>query len=257
MTYNKLLYHVENKVATITLNAPDKLNALDAVMASELPSLIEELGRDNHVRAVVLKGAGKAFCAGGDVSTFSQYDLEGGISLTKKGHALISAFSDLPKPIIASVHGYAIGAGLSLTLLSDIAIASEKAIFGAAFVNIGLVPDVGGLYYLPRLIGMKKTKELIYTGKNIGAQEALRMGLVNTVVQDEELDAAVQKISRMLANQSPVAISAAKRILNMSMDLSLNELLEIEALTQGVCMQSDDAKEAVDAFMNKRKPVFK
>lgn len=255
--YTCLKYAVDNRIATITLNVPQKLNALDAQLAAELTEALHEAKHDSGVKVVVLTGAGKAFCAGGDISVFSSFDLQGSIEFVRDAQSLVAAFSKLPKPVIAAVNGFAVGAGLSLALLSDIIIASDKAMFGAAFVNVGLVPDIASLYFLPRLIGLPKAKELAFTGKNIDAQEAHRLGIVNTVVEYEKFAAAVAEFSQFLAGQAGFAMGSAKTLLNMSMDLGVDELLELEAVTQGVCMQSPDSKEGVDAFLNKRKPNFK
>jgi 2-(1,2-epoxy-1,2-dihydrophenyl)acetyl-CoA isomerase len=255
--YGSLLYEVENRIATITMNEPKKLNALDARLASEITAALGEAKDDESVKVVVLTGAGKAFCAGGDISVFTKLDLEGSIKFVKDAHSLVGAFTKMPKPVIAAVNGFAVGAGLSLTLLSDIVISSDKAMYGAAFVNVGLVPDIGSLYFLPRLVGLQKAKELAFTGKNIDANEAYRLGIVNTVVGHETFGQAVQDFSKLLAGQSGSAMGYAKQLLNSSFDLGIDELLEIEAITQGVCMQSADSKEGVDAFINKRKAVFK
>ena len=255
--YTCLKYEVENRIAKITLNVPQKLNALDAQLAEELTEALHEAKQDDGVKVVVLTGSGKAFCAGGDISVFSSFDLKGSIDFVRDAQSLVGAFTKLPKPVVAAVNGFAVGAGLSLALLSDIVIASDKAIFGAAFVNVGLVPDIASLYFLPRLVGLQKAKELSFTGKNIDAQEACRLGFVNTVVEHEKFAVAVEEFSKFLAGQAGFAMGSAKTLLNMSMDMGVNELLEMEAVTQGVCMQSPDSKEGVDAFLNKRKPNFK
>lgn len=257
MEYTCVLYEVENRIAKITLDAPHKLNALDAKLASELTAALDEAKHDDNVKVVVITGSGKAFCAGGDVSVFNTLDLSGSIKFVKDAQSLVGAFTKMPKPIIAAVNGFAVGAGLSLALLSDIVISSDKAVYGAAFVKVGLVPDIGSLYFLPRLVGLQKAKELTFTGKNIDAQEAYRLGIVTTLVEHEKLAETVAEFSQLLAGQSGSAMGSAKTLLNMSMELGIDELLEIEAVTQGVCMQSADSKEGVDAFLNKRKPNFK
>jgi len=154
------------------------------------------------------------------------------------------------------VNGYAVGAGLSLTLLCDIVIAAENAKFGAAFVNMGLIPDTGCLYFLPRLIGMQKAKEFVFSGRNVSALEALRMNLISQMTPLETLLETAVELAENLARKAGLSIAMSKNILNRSMQIGLYELLEMEAYAQGICMVSDDSKEAVDAFLHKRKPVF-
>ncbi|WP_169718009.1 Short-chain-enoyl-CoA hydratase [Sporomusa silvacetica DSM 10669] len=257
MEYTTLLYQVENRIAKITLNVPEKMNALDKKISMELTAVLQEIKNDDNVKVVIITGTGRAFCAGGDISFFKTLDLEGSIEFVKAAQSLVGAFINLPKPIIAAVNGFALGAGLSLALLSDIVISSDKAKFAAAFVNVGLVPDLGALYFLSRLTGLQKAKELVFTGKNFDAEEASRIGIVNIVVEHEKLEAAVSELSEQLAGKPAIAMASAKRLLNMGMDLGIDELLEIEAFAQSRCMQTEDCKEAVDAFLNKRKPVFK
>jgi len=258
MEYKSLKWEVNNRVAKITMNVPEKMNALDAQLSKELMAIMDTIKHDDNIKAVILTGVGKAFCAGGDVTIFPKLTLEQSINAVREeSRALVPAFTKLPKPIIAAVNGYAVGAGLSLALLSDIVIASEKAYFGAAFVNIGLIPDVGQLYYLPRLIGLHKTKELVFTGRNISAQEAYEMGLINKVVEHDKLEEEVNKMAQVLAAKPALSIASSKALLHQGLDMGVDELIEVEGITQGVCMQSEDCKEGIDAFLNKRKPNFK
>jgi len=258
MEYKSIKYEVIDRVAKIIMNVPEKMNALDARMSEELAAAMEDVRYDDNVKAVVLTGVGKAFCAGGDVSIFPTLTLEQSIKAVRaEARSLVGSFTKLPKPIIAAVNGYAVGAGLSLALISDIVIASDKAFFGAAFVNIGLVPDVGSLYFLPRLIGLQRAKELAFTGKNIDAQEAYRMGFVNKVVEHDKLEEAVNKMSQLLARQPQLSMASSKALIHQGLEMGVDELIELEGMTQGVCMQSDDSKEGISAFMNKRKPIFK
>jgi len=155
------------------------------------------------------------------------------------------------------VNGFAVGAGFSMSLLSDIVISSDKAKYGAAFVNIGLVPDMAALYFLPRVVGLQKAKELALTGKNIDAEEACRLGIVNTVVEHEKLEEEAEKWIRLLAEKPGDTMGAIKTMLNKGMDMNIETLLETEALMQGIRIVSDNAREGVDAFLNKRKAVFK
>lgn len=255
--YTCVKYDVEDRIARITLNNPVKMNALDAALAAELAEAICRAGEDEAVKVIVITGAGKAFCAGGDVSYFRELDLEGGYSFVKQAQDVVRAFKKTEKPIIAAVNGFAVGAGLSLVLLSDMVISSDKALFGAAFVKVGLVPDLGMLYTLPRAIGLHKANELVLTGKNIDAQEAYRLGIVNTVVEHDKLGEAVAELCQLLAGHPGRAMGSAKTMMNLGLNMGLGELLESEALTQAVCMMTADSREGVDAFINKRQPNFK
>lgn len=255
--YSVVLYEVENKVAKITMNNPGKLNALDESLAVELTDALLRAGADENVKVIVLTGAGKAFCAGGDVSHLNELDLEGTYNFVKTAQGAVDAFKSIEKPIIAAVNGYAIGAGLSLALLSDIVISSDKAVFGCAFVKLGLVPDMGLMYTLPRAVGLQKANELAMTGKNIKADEALRLGIVNTVVESEKLGEAVNEMAQLLASHPRRAMGSSKKLMSMAMNMTLEQLLEAEALEQAVCTMSEDAKEGMDAFLNKRQPNFK
>jgi 2-(1,2-epoxy-1,2-dihydrophenyl)acetyl-CoA isomerase len=204
-----------------------------------------------------LTGEGKAFCAGGSLR-----ELEGGmraiaaVDYMKDVSELIVAITKLEKPVIASVNGAAVGAGFSLALACDIVIASDNARFSQTFAKVGLIPDLGGLYFLPRIVGMHKAKELIFTAKMLNATEAFDLGLVNHVVPAEELDAFTMKLAAEIAGGPMKAIALSKSILSKSFQLSLADVLEYEALAQAICMQSDDHKEGIKAFNEKRFPAF-
>jgi 2-(1,2-epoxy-1,2-dihydrophenyl)acetyl-CoA isomerase len=256
--YKSIKYEVSDRIGKITMTVPEKMNALDERLSDELASAFAEAENDDNVKVVVLTGSGPAFCAGGDMSIFPKLTLEQGVAgVTAKSNLVVGAFSKLPKPVIAAVNGYAVGAGMSMALASDIIIASDKAVFGAAFVNIGLVPDLAWMYYMPKLVGLQKAKELAFTGKNITAQEALSLGIVNSVVEADKFEEAVAKTAGALARQPRLAMASAKAILNTSFETSMSQLITVEGIAQGACIQSEDCKEGVDAFFNKRKPNFK
>lgn len=257
MEYKSIDYAVDGRTAIITMNTPENMNALTPRMTDELTCALQSAGADANVKAIVLTGVGKVFCAGGDVSAFQDLGLEDSLNMMGTSGAMVRVFQDCPKPIIAAVNGYAIGAGLSLALLCDFVIASDNALFGAAFVGMGLVPDMASLYFLPRVVGLQKAKELALTGKNVDAAEAKRIGLAGDVVPSDELLAKAGKIAGRLSAQPGIAMKYIKALLNKSFDAGLDELVEMEALAQSICFQTDDCKEAVDAFINKRKPVFK
>ena len=256
-TYTCVKYEAEGKIARITMNNPDKMNPLDEAMSAELTDALFDAGEDDGVKVIVLTGEGKAFCAGGDVAHMAELDLEGAYDYVKMAQKVVSAFKDAEKPIIAAVNGFAVGAGLSLALLSDIVISSEKAVYGCAFVKVGLIPDLGLMYTLPRAVGLNKANELVMTGKNFNAQEAYRFGIVNRVVEHEKLDEAVSEMCTLLAGHPRRAMGSAKKLMTMGLNMTLNELLEAEALEQSICMMSGDAREGVDAFINKRPPCFR
>ena len=257
IVYTVVKYEIDGPIARITMNNPQSLNALNRTMLAELTSAFQDADDDPDVKIIVLTGSGKAFCAGGDIASFPALELEGGIDFVRAGGELVKAFINTPKIIISVVNGFAVGAGFSMSLLSDIVISSDKAKYGAAFVNIGLIPDMAALYFLPRVVGLQKAKELALTGKNIDAEEACRLGIVNTVVEHENLAEEAEKWIRLLAEKPGDAMGAIKTMLNKGMDMNIETLLETEALMQGVRIVSDNAREGVDAFLNKRKPSFK
>lgn len=255
--FTRIKYKVDGRIAKITMNVPEKLNAMDEQMASELTKAMLDANDDPVVKVILLTGAGKqAFCAGGDVSIFPKMDLQEGVQHIKDAQSLVHAMKNNRKPIVAAVNGYAVGAGLSLVLLSDIVISSSKAKYGAAFVNIGLIPDMGSLYFLPRAVGLTKAKELAFTGKNITADEVLSMGVVNEVVPPEKLEERTEEWCRILSEQPGLSMQYSKSLLNRSMDMGIDDLLEAESFAQGICINSEDGREGVDAFLNKRKAKF-
>ncbi len=258
MNYETILVQKEKNVATITMNRPEAMNALNPAMGAEIESAIHDFAKDDEVRAVVIKGSGRAFSAGGDLKTMQKkmtpHEALGRIDRIT---GFVKAMLDLPKPIIASVNGHAVGAGCNIALAADIIIASEKAIFGELFARIGLMPDCGGIFLLPRQVGLTKAKELVFTAKTITAQEAERIGLINRVVPAEALEEETRKMAEELANGPTLAIGVAKRLLNQSFESSFNALLLGENNGQTLLRATDDHQEGVRAFVEKRKPIFK
>lgn len=255
--YTLVKYNVEDSVAKITLNSPAKLNAFEVTLINDLINAMQEADEDPNVKVIVLTGAGKAFCAGGDVSYMQSMNLDSAYDYVKIGKRLVDSMTLTSKPIIAAVNGFAVGAGLSLALLSDIVIASDKAVFGAAFINIGLMPDCGLLYYLPRVVGLRAAKELTLTGRNFDAQEALRLGVVNQVVEADKLEETVEKLSKKMAAGPAAAMALTKSVMNSGLDMNIDTLMNSEALAQAMLIVSADAQEGADAFLTKRKPSFK
>ena len=258
MDYEAILVRKAGPVATVTMNRPEALNFLDPIMAQEIESALADFEKDEEVRAVVITGAGRAFCAGGDVKFMKQewpvYDL---VVRMERVTGFIKAMLDLPKPIIASVNGPAVGAGCNIALAADLVLASEKATFCQVFTRIGLIPDCGGIYLLPRRVGMTKAKELILTARTIEAGEAERIGLVNRVVPAEALEEETRKIAAELASGATMAIGIAKRLLNQSYESDFETILQAENSNQVLLRKAEDHREGVRAFFEKRKPEFK
>ncbi len=256
--YKKIEMTKDSNVAVIRMNSPETMNALDSLLFEELCSATSDVESDRSVRAVVLTGTGGAFCAGGDLKRFSEgFDANEGYYYMRRFAPWVRQFANMPKPTIALVNGYAVGAGFCIALHADMIIASEDAKFGMAFANVGLIPDLGGLYALPRLVGLQKAKELIFTGRNISAAEAKEAGIVNMIFPSERLFEETLKIAERVAQGPPIAHRLAKALINSSDVMTLDQLMEQEALLQAQCIQTEDHKHAVDAFFKKEKPVFK
>lgn len=255
--YECLLYAVENGIATITLNRPEVFNAFNDKQSSELQDALKQVAKDNQVRAVVLTGAGKAFCSGQDLKeSAGQANRSFSDSLQKRYNPIIRAMRNLPKPIIGKLNGVAAGAGCSLALACDVIVASTQASLIEIFINIGLVLDSGSSFFLPRLVGSLKAFELSTLGSKVTAEEALKLGLVNQVESPENLDAAVQNIAERYAAAPTKAIGLMKKMLNKSYSSTLDEMLEYEAYCQEIAGATKDHREGVEAFSQKRKPNF-
>lgn len=257
--YNTLEFSVENGAATIALNRPDRYNAINTEMSFELIDALKKCKKDAEVRVVVLTGAGeKAFCSGQDLKDVQGSDTRSlGDSVEKRYNPVLRLIAQTEKPFIARVNGVAAGAGAGLALACDLSVASDTASFVFAFVNIGLVLDTGTSYTLPRLVNKKKAFELATLGEKISAAEALDLGMINRVVPPQELDGVVSDLARKYAEKPPVALGLIKRMLNRSIYSSLDEMLETEMYCQEMAGRSEDYKEGVNAFVEKRKPVFR
>ena len=262
MTYECLLYEVKDGVATLTLNRPERLNALGGSLRDDLHDAITRSAASSDVRVMVITGAGKGFCAGGDVKAMNEAK-EG-----KRERPLIEkvapgrdrtllAMRDAPQPIIAAINGAAAGAGMNLALGCDLRIASTAAKFSQAFVKRGLHPDWGGTYFLPRVVGMARAAELIFTGDVIDAAEALKLGIVSRVVAPEELLPTVGDLARRIAAGPPMAIRLAKGSLYGNAERDLKSALERETFAQNICFETEDATEGIRAFVEKRAPNFR
>jgi enoyl-CoA hydratase/carnithine racemase len=257
-----LIYEKQDHVATITLSRPERLNAISAVMLDSLVTAIEDADADNDVRVIVITGAGKAFCAGGDLkSMYEGGDRAAGVSkLPRKlvgfGKLVPTTLAKLDKPVIAKVNGPALGWGFDLTLLCDLRVASRTAFFGASSVKRGIISDNAGTWVLPRLVGWGKAAEILLLGRTLTAEQALEMGLLNKVTEPEALDEEVHAWAMELASNAPIAIQSNKRLMRLGMEESLEAhmdhlIYQLQALTK-----TEDAHEGIAAFFEKRKPTF-
>ncbi|MGZ8210488.1 MAG: enoyl-CoA hydratase/isomerase family protein [Burkholderiales bacterium] len=254
---NNLKLGLENGVATVTLDRPDKMNALSEEMYSDMTRLFADLAEDDAVRAVVLTGAGRAFCSGSDVGGMEKTDPLSNRTRMKRRHRMIQNLVNIDKPVIAAVNGACVGIGFSLALACDLVIAAESAKFSQVFKKIGLVPDGGSIFFLVQHLGLARAKELVYTARMLPAQEAREWGIVTKVVPDEELGAAARSFAKELADSATYALGLAKKMFQSMYTPSLEALLETELLTQALARLSDDHKEGVTAFKEKRKAQFK
>jgi len=252
-----LILEIKDKTAYITLNRPDVYNAFNDELSYALQDALKEATRNDEVRVVVLTGAGKAFCSGQDLKDISQKENRSlRDSIDKRYNPIIKAMRTMPKPIICRLNGVAAGAGCSLALASDMVIAAENASLIEIFINVGLVLDSGSSYFLPRVVGSQKAFELATMGSKVTAAQALELGIVTKVVPAEELDAAVETVVSFYRNAPTKAVGLMKKMLNKSFNSDLDTMLEYEANCQEIAGNSDDYKEGVKAFNEKRKPAF-
>jgi len=255
-----VLDHRENGVAVLTLNRPDRLNALNKDLAVTLNAALTSISTDKNVSIVVLTGAGRAFCAGGDLAVIGKGHQDNDMTdlepLLRSGMQSVLKMRTMRQPVIAAVNGPAAGAGMNIALAADLRIASETATFGQNFVNVGLFPDYGGTYFLPEIVGPAKAAEMFYTGEMIDAKTALELGIVNHVVPATELEATAKALARKLADGPHLAIQSVKQVLYGSKRDELVKALELEVEQQMKCFRSKDCGEGVRAFLEKRKPQF-
>ena len=256
---NTIQLKIKNKIAFITLNRPEVFNSFNREMALALQDSFDACEANDAVRAIVLSGKGKAFCAGQDLKEVTTLEINPGFKKILEEHynPIITRIREIKKPVIAAVNGVAAGAGANIALACDIVIADERASFIQAFSLIGLVPDSAGTYFLPRLIGFQKALALAMLGDKIGAKEAEKLGMIYRYVLSEEFEETVNKLAVKLANMPTSALGKIKELFNKSINNSLEEQLAMESKYQIEAAESNDYKEGVAAFIEKRKPNFK
>lgn len=258
MGYGTLLIERQNAIATVTLNRPEARNALDVAMRRELAAALDEIEADLEVRVVIVTGAGGHFCAGGDVKAMQakHHTAAEGRARVELLNRLVLRLVDFPRPTIAMVDGYAVGAGCNLALCCDLIVASERAKFGEVFAKIGLVPDGGGTWLLSRVVGLARAKELIFTADVIDAAVAQRIGLVNRVVPVAELETVTWQLAERIAAGPPAALRMAKHLVNRAASSDLETALDREAFSQAIALTAEDHREGLRAFFDKHPPRF-
>ena len=258
MNYETLQVNKKEKIGYITLNRPERLNSFDIKLGEELYSVLKEIKNDKQIIAVVIKGTGKGFCGGGDVKEMHQAENKPKFlrQLTKAIHKCVIEIRTMEKPVIAAVNGSAFGAGLSLALACDIIISVKEAKFCSAFIGIGLAPGCGTQFFT-KTVGYQKACEYILTSKTFSAEEAKNLGFVNIVVESDKLDDTVEEFINRFRNLPPIAVGKAKMLINKSLDNNMLSHLELESITASESASTEDFREGVTAFVEKRKPIFK
>lgn len=255
---SSILYSVAEGVASITLNRPEKFNSFNKEMAQRLQACLDEAAADEAVRCILLSGTGKAFCAGQDLSESpdpSTLDFEQ--ILNERYNPIVLRLRNIDKPVICAVNGVAAGAGANLALAGDIVLAKQSASFVQAFINIGLIPDCGGTFMLPRLVGAQRAMALCITGEKVMADDAVKMGMIYKAIPDEQFEAESMALAVKLAQMPTAGIALTKKLMNQSFEHSLEEQLHQEMLLQVAAGKTEDFKEGVAAFLEKRKAQFK
>lgn len=255
--YNTILFEEKDNLLIISLNRPDVYNAFNSEMLSELQDAFKKAGEMENVRCVILTGTGKAFCSGQDLKDFNEKKLTFKEALEQKYNPLIKNIAYMPKPVICAINGVAAGAGLSLSLACDYRIASESASLIEVFINVGLVPDSGSAFFLPRIVGYAKAFEMCATGDKVTAAEAKEIGLVNKVVSGKLLMKSALAVAKNFASRPTKAIGMIKDLMNRSFESSLDQILQLEGDHQETAGNTEDFKEGIASFLEKRKPLFK
>jgi len=257
MAFKNITVGKKDGIATIKINRPQVLNALNKDTILELSKAVEDLGKDKSIKVAILTGEGKAFIAGADIKQMSNMTSLEAKEFAEIGHGLLMKIENSRLPFIAAINGYALGGGCEVLMSCDICIAAKSAKIGQPEINLGIHPGFGGTQRLPRLVGRMKAKELILTGRNISADEALNIGLVNMVVDDDKLKETVEKMAIDIANKSSVQTDFIKSLVNKGADIDLNTACSLEISYFASGFSTHDQKEGMKAFLEKRKPVFK
>lgn len=258
MKKKKILIDKQKNRAIITINNPERLNAVSHATMWELEKAIEQVGQDDTVRVVVLTGAGdRAFIAGADITKLEEITTKEIINELPRLQRVVGLLENLPQPVIARINGIALGGGTELSLACDFRIASENAVFGLPEIRLGIMPGYGGTQRLPRMIGIAKAKELLFTGDQIDAHKALDIGLINQVVSYSELDGAVDNLAQKLCNMPPLSLRFLKEAVQCGMQMDLESAVRMESRLFALCFGTEDKQEGVRAFLEKRKPDFK
>jgi enoyl-CoA hydratase len=255
--YNNILLEKDQAIATVTINRPKSLNALNKETLEEMLACFRELGEDRSVQVVIITGAGeKAFVAGADISFMQGLNPDQGKAFGRLGHAVTRIIENLPQPVIAAINGFALGGGCELALACDIRLAGDNAKFGQPEVNLGVIPGFGGTQRLPRLIGKGLANELLFSGKIIDAEEAGRIGLVNRIIPRENLMTECRELALMICSRGPAAVRLCKEVVNNGMEMDLNRACSYEADLFALCFAGEEQKEGMAAFLEKRPPKF-
>jgi enoyl-CoA hydratase len=254
MSLEKLVLQIDGSIATIKINRPEVLNAVDVETILELETTMHSLNDDKKVKVIIITGEGKSFVAGSDISKLAKMDSIQAREYSQIGQRVLNYIENIEKPVIAAINGYALGSGCEIAMACDIRIASEKAKLGQPESKLGLIPGHGGTQRLARLVGIAKAKELIFTSEIIDAQEALKIGLVNKVVPAEELITEVQKIAQTISQMGPMAIKLGKTVINRGLDSNFTTGTAYESEAFSICFSTPESKEGINAFLEKRKP---
>ncbi|MBN1280046.1 MAG: enoyl-CoA hydratase/isomerase family protein [Candidatus Thermoplasmatota archaeon] len=257
MSYKHLILEKKDAVATIKIHRPEALNALNKDVLTELTVVVKELEKDTNVKAVILTGEGKAFIAGADIKQMKDMTMLEAKQFAEQGHQLLSMIEQSRLPYIAAVNGYALGGGCEVMMACDIILASAQAKIGQPETNLGIHPGFGGTQRLPRLVGITKAKELLLTGDPIDAHEALRIGLINKVVEPEKLLTEAEALAQKLTQKSGIQTSFIKALVNKGINIDLPSACSLEIASFSSCFATEDQKEGMSAFLEKRKPSFK
>ena len=254
--YETIHYEKNGNIATLTIDRPQALNALNSQAVAEMEQVIAEVAADAEVRVLIVTGAGRAFVAGADIAEMYPMGMIGGRDIARNGTRMMRNLEKLEIPVIAAVNGFALGGGTELALSCDIILASEKAVFGQPEVALGITPGFSGTQRLPRRIGVGRAKEMIYTGRKIKADEALEIGLVDFVYPPEELMAQAQALAETIVKQSPIAVKFSKVAINRGLQVDIDSGIAIENELFGMCFATEDKKEGMGAFLEKRAATF-